>query len=418
MTNNRFLIFTFILIVAFGFVFCTCSPVVFDFTDVSIKFEKPGCSDESIDAPIANLATTSSEVSGPYINSAMTNYFYNFKENFASNQVGSCSFNALEILMNYFDNYLTDAVIPESLEVSANMDSLNDYSTVRSPGSLSYFDYAYNNDKDYIAYYDRLMSNETSLFAKLVQTAANLGKVSRGGSALSVFTEDLFEIFKSYLNGNNVSTLKWKSISNQDSDFPTSTLESKAADSELLRKEIISLVKQGKPVIVDVRKQIIRDGIESFSGHAVVAYDYDQTSDTLYYHYGYKPYSHVDITSDMFGYDYIYSYACINYEGDHSHSDNYVVNGVGYCSCKLPNHVHKYTHKYTIVDNTYHNAVCFCGEAVRETHVFQSVPSGLLSDANVFSTLYTSASSVPSNKRCVRCDLVITTDEFYPIIHP
>lgn len=360
------IVFVFVaVILSFGF--------VQDFTKVAVASETlehsnenvvaPNCSGQCLDAQTASENNTEL-----VLENAMTYYFSNLNINYAYNQVGTCSFVALEMLMNYFDNYYTDNIVANCHEVKAYSNTLNDIYSSDSPGSQAYFDSDYLRDSSIQNYYNRLVAaSNTSLHAKLVNIAVNSNYINFSNDDYGLHIRFLYDIFVEYLQQYSFLQSVWQVNNQYNSNYRDVDSSLGITYSEKMRREVISIVKSGKPVIVDLRKY--DDEQNLYTGHSVVAYDYDSNTDTLFYHFGWKGSSHV--TAESKGYEYIYSYSHINYTGEHAHSDNYVINNVAMCSCKMPTHVHD--KKFSLKNDDCHKAVCYCGYNELENHRFSIV---------------------------------------------
>ncbi len=356
---------------------------------------------QNIEAPHCNghdtveIAETASD-SSLFINNAMTNYFYNLRNNYAYNQVGTCSYVSLEMLMDYFDNYVTDLTVPQQYEVQSYLDDEDDCYYRESPGSLSYYDTSFLTDNSVQNYYNRLSVNSgNSLHAKIILTASEMGYNQPEEGEIAVHIRYLYDIFQKLLTDSDLNDGKWSEATEYHDNFTGLTPNGDLTYSEQMRKAVIRLVKAGKPVLVDLRKY--DDSENKYIGHAVVAYDYDAESDTLYYNFGWHGYSHV--TAESQSYEYVYSYSCISYSGEHQHSDNYIINSVATCSCQLPTHIHSC--QYQNINDFVHRETCYCGRNVLCAHRF------------VITTV-----KGMERKTCLDCGLVILYDGRDPIVSP
>jgi hypothetical protein len=111
----------------------------------------------------------------------------------------------------------------------------------------------------------------------------------------------------------------------------TTTGISQSAYVETIKNSIDA----GDPIVVH-----INDYGEFMGGHSVVAYDYDE--DVIYAHYGRGGDS--STYELLANYDRIYYVAKLDYSSlKHSHSNNYVIDSVGYCGCNLSDEVKIYS---------------------------------------------------------------------------
>lgn len=135
-------------------------------------------------------------------------------------------------------------------------------------------------------------------------------------------------------------------------------------------QDIKTYVKLGHAVIVSIEGTNNEDGKRA--GHFIVAYDYDEDTDTLYGHYGYSYARHQSVlgTIDDCTYSYVKGYIVASpYGSEHVHSDNYELpSGQTVCACQLSSHEHRY--KYEITNATEHRRYCYCGYSSYQIHRF------------------------------------------------
>lgn len=137
-------------------------------------------------------------------------------------------------------------------------------------------------------------------------------------------------------------------------------------------QDIKTYVKLGQIVIVAISGRDTRYYNRNV-GHAIVAYDYDEDTDTLYGHFGWNSfYNHTNVLGRVNVYDFqhIVGYIVASpYESDHVHSNNYVLpSGQNVCSCQLSSHEHRY--KYEASTASQHRRYCYCGYSSYEAHTF------------------------------------------------
>lgn len=126
-----------------------------------------------------------------------------------------------------------------------------------------------------------------------------------------------------------------------------------------VRNKAINLIKQGIPVKL---------GIE---GHAVVAYDYDETTDSIYCHFGWgEKTTHVTIESlKYYSYNNLFAFKFVN---NHNHSNNFTYTSSGetnhlcICSSVLPTNI-------TITNNYLDTLPTFKWNSLIKEKWFQSI---------------------------------------------
>lgn len=137
-------------------------------------------------------------------------------------------------------------------------------------------------------------------------------------------------------------------------------------------QEIKTYVKLGHPVIVAIVGNETGK-VLSRVGHVIVAYDYDEDTDTLYGHFGWdSAYNHTNVLGEVnkYTFSYIQGYIVASpYESAHAHSNNYVLaSGQTVCACQLSSHEHRY--KYEKTNTTLHRRYCYCGDSSYRAHIF------------------------------------------------
>ena len=108
----------------------------------------------------------------------------------------------------------------------------------------------------------------------------------------------------------------------------------------------------------------------------MVAYDYNEQTDEIYFHRGLATNMIITDRSELFDYFYLTSMIWFEIDEDnltHSHSYNYSgADGQSYCSCKIysvhPSHTHGYNEVLSHTSST-HTIKCFCGYLSTSAHV-------------------------------------------------
>lgn len=225
-----------------------------------------------------------------------TYYFKNLDNNFGVNIYGSCGYVAIGMLLSFWDTYWNDGIIDEVYDQNEACYENNDYINLdenQSPGIVPEPSNIYNVDFDTYLNNVFLYSNQYFQF-KLMTIGQNY--YSHDGNfamTYSKYNSLLFGYLRDYKHYS----------------FQTVTVDSSNNESTV-RDSVISYIRQGIPVKL---------GIE---GHAVVAYDYDETTDKIYCHFGWGS-NTTHVTIEEMGYSHYYNYYAIIFHNQHSHSNNY-----------------------------------------------------------------------------------------------
>ena len=327
--------------------------------------------------------------------SFLVSYFDNLLFNFGMNYKGSCGYVGIGMLLSYYDSFLLDSIVPEQYDVISRGSSNNIITRRNSPGILHDVLEDPNDptNTNYVRnltatqYYIRMSSLSTSsLHAKLLMIGAGKGYYNMENNVLpaSLYFDNVIEITETYL----------KDVVNlSESDFAINYTNSN------VRQFVINNIKNENPVLLGIKRG-------SIGGHIVIAYDYDDASDTIYCHFGWGPHlTHVTIESQDF--DSYVEAMTLDLNFDHSHSNNYAITRSNndeivttyYCSrdCNLQifNHSHfydihtcmycghcgfstvnhTYNDNYEWIDYSTHKSICECGEYVSQPHaVLDSSP--------------------------------------------
>lgn len=315
--------------------------------------------------------TSSIQISKSSFNNYMEAYYYNLNNNFGYNKNGSCGYVAVSILLSYYDNLLRDDIIDEQYDVCSTSSTIDFLSNVESPGTLHENDRLVNS---YSSYYDYIKSTEsTSFHSYLLSLGINLRINSKNSKYFETDINDRIKLIKSYLDSKNINYI----------------IDTKTGKN--VREYAIENVKKGYPVLLSIRK--------SHSGHAVIAYDYDEKEDKLYCHAGY--YNKTHKTAEELGYTTYHNAMVFKINENHIHTNNYVLNGVGYCYCDLHLKVYcdvRHKFNYTMIDDANHYSICECGFKQIDRHQFSTSLSGGM-------TVY----------KCILCKATINGDKFHTI---
>lgn len=306
-------------------------------------------------------------------------YYDSLTYNFGVNYKNSCGYIALAMLLSYYDTYLNDSIIPEQYDVNSIGEYTDIISRRNSPGTLRDIIQNPNNINDKTLseftaseYYSKMESmSNFSLHAKLITIGSALGRYNFSNSSAPALTNitDLRHIASSFLT--NVSE-----IENTEYTILTSYRGQTDKTSEDIKNSTIEMIQQGYPVLLLV-------GVpETSIGHFVIAYDYDPDSKSIYCHLGYGA-NQTHISLDETAYSECWSMLVIDFNTEHSHSNNYgvttIINNVPnteyYCydNCNIITYInkgseHNYTNSYDTHSTNQHKAYCECGEYILEEH--------------------------------------------------
>lgn len=285
----------------------------------------------------------------------MENYFLKL-DDFGYNFIGTCSYVATSMFMSYYDSYWNDLIIPESYDVKAEFATYSNsipVSKSSAPSSdknalLSDFDSKVNSTGVYTCgdYLNFINSNyNTYHHLKLISDFGVLPQLLYGDSTDYLFYNNQFiQYHWSGLTASEIYRLVSNNMRNYGDVYNITSN---------VRNEVINKIKSGIPVILGVSNVS--------SAHVVVAYDYDDATNTIYTHSGYEGSKHVSI--EQLGYSY-YDFAIyFTPSSIHNCSNNYSYNFVDYCVCELDGTHPRHNHSYDIINNRfkdYHNIECIC----------------------------------------------------------
>lgn len=308
----------------------------------------------------ASSSLTSEEMER--INSSpMKNYFYNLRDNFGYNQIGSCGYVALGMLLTYYDSYYDDSMVKEQYDAEAEMVNYDEFDTASSPGSTEQSIAVVSNQ----SYIDTMIEDysNVSLHANLIKVADSLGYANGDLGTTPDIVED---VLIEYLNDNNgIDESRWLINKYSNDNYTSYVPGENYTYSDMMADNVKEYLKLGIPVLLSIRG--------NSGGHVVVAYDYNEATDTIYANFGWHMSAyHEDIFS--YGYNYIRGYITLNPYDLHTHCNNYIVDNVWTCSCSLPNHEHKFTYKSKSA--TLHTKSCTCGYSELESHIFNKRGTG------------------------------------------
>ena len=294
----------------------------------------------------------------PYLYNFATDYFTHLDANTAYNIDGSCGYVAISCWLSFYDTFWNDNLIPESYDQpSTSLDvspGVKDESVFESMSVEDFFYLFTANDynNSYVDTYFQL------LLYKLIQQKGE----ETGQNYIYLYTNEdgILEISNGVNYGKmqliiNTYLFDYLNLTSDDCVLKTISYEDGESESEgkeEVKDFAVHYVQQGYPVIVGI------------PNHVTVAYDYNESTDTLYGYWGHR-------TEEMHSpyTDFSDAYAIV-LSMDHVHSDNYILNGVETCSCQLDSHQHDFSYRCEYYSVTNHREYCYCGAYQTRSHNF------------------------------------------------
>lgn len=222
-----------------------------------------------------------------------TRYFMNLTNNYGDNPKGSCGYVATAMLLSFWDTYWDDNVIEESYDKTTTLPGQKITESTESPGiTKEPENISYVSDE---AYHENIFKYKDTYFQFLLITI--------GDSLYGTAPHGYGMVYNKYIELYNYYIYDYKGYSQNE-------VEIIATDTDV-RNQTIKLIKQGIPVKLGI------------GNHAVVAYDYDESTDNIYCHFGWGANTtHVTIESMGNNYGY-HNLVAFNFKNKHIHSNNY-----------------------------------------------------------------------------------------------
>lgn len=241
-----------------------------------------------------------------------TSYFDCLTYNFGMNYKGSCGYVAMAELLSYYDTYYNDNIVSNNYDIVSVGNDNNMINRRNSPGVLKDVIVSDNNDArlgysmSALEYYNSITAlQNVSLHAKLITIGASLGyyDFSDDYNPCGTNFDSRKKVLENYLDENSI-----------DYDLVEYNGESNASKSTNVRKFTINQIKNGNPVLLSISG--------NYGGHVVVAYDYDELSDSIYCHMGWSA-NETHVTPESQGFYRYKTATVISFNGEHIHSNNY-----------------------------------------------------------------------------------------------
>ncbi|GEM_PF-3650298 len=331
-------------------------------------------------------------------------YFANLTEHFPTNNANNCGYVAAAMLLSYYDTYWNGSIIPNWFNNPMASRVHLDDSHYSSPGVNDFYapvwternprmdppedgdndsEYArryYENEREaYHEYLDRMLAyTNDNIVSELYSIALD---PAVGAYRFDIEPKPLLNVVRMQTVVNHFlakNGLQGKIEMNAIKllDFNNVT-EKEEYQRELLRKEAISALKEGRPIVLSgkLSKYKYKDGIDgggnstSTSFHAVIAYGLDEDYHIIG-HMGWKgrdDYSRA-ILDKEFEYFTGFAYLDISPELEFT-PGNYRFYDHGFLNATdLPSHIHGNRVVIDYGDSFFHVRQCICGDFYYEPH--------------------------------------------------
>lgn len=249
-------------------------------------------------------------------------YFVNSIENYGRNVKGSCTQLSLALLLSYLDTYWDDSLVPENYEKKAELYTNQLSYIVDSPGIVREPKELVNNLSTYDYYWNVVDKKSDDYFHLLI--------IKIGYEQFRYYDFDDPDYPCGLGNGqiNKIASYYlFDYLEKEKSDYSITT----NGLFESTRDFTIRQVKNGIPVLV--RGLLSYGGFAG--GHAMVAYDYDEENDQLYFHAGWEEDSRHRSESDLHLVSYWDAMSIVP-KKSHIHTTNYIYTSVDYTKTYCP----------------------------------------------------------------------------------
>lgn len=252
-------------------------------------------------------------------NSITTNYFKNLSENFGLNINGSCTYVAMGMLLSYYDSIYDDQIIDERFERKSLID--DSISKCESPGILSdsYSNYFQNAGYEWGKYIE---GNKSRYFDYYL-----ISKYDRNVNSYNGFQKiNPVSLYDQYWNFRNYFLMD-RGLNNSVIDIIQISATNNQDFLSIVKNQIANKI----PVMLNVQ-------LEEIGGHTVIAYDYDDKTDSFIVHTGWKRLDGMTlscVTLKDLGCSSIESGIYLEYRSEHNHCNNYIKpDSTDYCICE------------------------------------------------------------------------------------
>ena len=236
-------------------------------------------------------------------------YFKNLTNNYGKNVFGSCGYIATGMLLSFWDTYWDDSAVEERYEQHSQLDVNHTTLYAEAPGGKRELTTLSDVDSDI---YHSNISNYSNDYLHFLLLKMGNDLFGNTAGNYSMYYGRYYTLISNYL-------YTYRGFS----EYQVEIVET----NQNVRQKAIEYIKEGIPVKLGI------------DGHAVVAYDYDETSDKIYCHFGWGS-DATHVTIEEMGYRSNYNNLCaIRFLNNHNHSNNYEYQRNGqtiyHCPCEL-----------------------------------------------------------------------------------
>ena len=330
-------------------------------------------------------------VDATYLNTYAAHYFYYLSSNYGNNTEGTCGYVAAGMLLSFYDSYLNDNFIINDCGCddgcNCDYDALGSVNVntndISSPGIKreeewesyedGYADYnAFIDDKADEFFHLKLLQigrDELELYNSPTQNQGSSDSTTKPeDSPWEINISEVGGVIQAWLNklsnDGEQGTIKNNVTIHISYSADNDNTNSKYPDVSI-RNELIEKVKSGIPVVYFGYDEVGEEG------HFMIAFDYDETNDTVYFHTG-QGGNHIVSDKDTAGFVYTANTSILWFEiGDqltHSHSSHYAYSNTSttasLCACNMYSGSINHTHNYNAICNNddWHFSRCVCGK--------------------------------------------------------
>ena len=298
--------------------------------------------------PVYAVPTPSSIFLGyihtPVLNTDAAKYFSYLVNNFGSNKKGSCCYVATSMLLTYYDSYVNDNFVPDAYITRSERGIYGFPYEYGMPGNF-YEEDIYTTSysgRPYTDFVNAYSSQSLHCYLIALGFSSDLdfynssARTSYDGS-LAISADEMVSLINKYI---------WSLGSNVTDQFTTARLRvrtmfaSNGATQSQIRAKMIEKIRAGVPVIYfgfnSSSRAMASEDLNSETGHAMVAYDYNSTTDKIYVHIGHQDLNDLNMTLEETSYTNYGGIIWLEEESlPHVHSDNFQ-SSTGYvCGCQM-----------------------------------------------------------------------------------
>ena len=297
---------------------------------------------------------------------SMKEFFMSLNENIGFNAYGSCGIVGIAMLLSYYDSFWDDTIIQERYDQKEQLSYLSTrIVSEQSPGITGDKELFLNDYNEKISLYGRYMfSNYRDLIEQnclkyfhfyLLDIALNSSYInvyhSNNSFTLGMNYNQVYQLIKDYLVWSDLGV----------------SIESNYDRRMTAKSHAIEMIRSGTPVLMGISD-------EYGNGHIVVAYDYNEEQDIIYFNSGLEDYGSYSELSYMGYSNFNFTIAITSLE-EHTCSDNYFYRDDSYCPCDFfsiyPSHLHRYK-LYQKLNLSKHYELCLCSARIQNVHTINT----------------------------------------------